>query len=238
VVPKVGSSSPLDHLYPFSSSLAVLRSACRQLERPHRRRETFPLPTSRPPSAGINLTLRLATPSLAAICCCPFHRRPSLERCVSTSTLWAAIGALATVLGSLVVSITVVLALRQLKEMSAARQIEALSKAFDQLSSRETLEARFYISTHQLSPPDQQTEHEYRIFDQVWRAYERLGIMAKFNLISREIILTAWSNSIVTQWEAIEPYIRYERKASGNINLGSHFEWLYGISKSFTRNRA
>jgi hypothetical protein len=134
------------------------------------------------------------------------------------------------------VSITVLLGLRQLKEMSAARQVEALSRAFDQLSSRETLEARFDISTHQLAPPGQQTEYEYRIVDQVWRAYERLGIMAKFNLISRDIVLTAWSHSIVTQWEAVESFIRHERTASGNINLGFHFEWLYDISKAYTTN--
>jgi hypothetical protein len=151
------------------------------------------------------------------------------------SDIWNAVSSISTLIGTIVVSITVILAYFQLKEMTAARSLEALLRVFDELTNEEMSRARRYVLSHNLPPPDQVSPEIYEQMHKVWVSFDNLGIMVAKKMIPEQIALEMFHDNVIQYWQKLEPYIQYERKKR-KTKYQIFFEALYHSSLEY-RNK-
>ena len=129
---------------------------------------------------------------------------------------WNVVIAASTLVGTVVVSVTAILAYLQLKEMTAARWVEAISKVFDMLINDEISKARRYVRTKDLPPPgtieDEITNEDYQRMYKVWTSFDNLGIMIAFNMLPEHLPLEMFHTQVIECWEKLEPQIHFERQ--------------------------
>jgi hypothetical protein len=125
---------------------------------------------------------------------------------------WDAISAISTLVGAIVVSVTAVFLYYQLKEMTAARWVEAVPKVFDMLiNNDDTSRARRYIRTHDLPSPGQASPEVYEQMWKVWVSFDNLGVMISFKMLPAHLPLEMFYSTVIECWEKLEPHIMHER---------------------------
>lgn len=148
---------------------------------------------------------------------------------------WAAVSALSTLIGSLVVTITVILALIQLKEMATARTLEAFSKIVDILTSEEMSKARRYLMKNTLPTPGKKISPKiYEQMHRVWVAFDNLGIMVAYKMLPERLALEMFYSSVIVCWEILKPHILHERE-SRKARYQIYFENLYERSVKYRK---
>ena len=69
----------------------------------------------------------------------------------------------------------------------------------------------------------------------VGNTYEELGILAKNNIIERNILLDQYSLRIVNTFDAMHKWLAWARAASGDSAIGENFEYLTVLAEDFKR---
>lgn len=126
---------------------------------------------------------------------------------------WDAISAISTLIGTIVVSVTAVFAFYQLKEMTSARWVEAVTKVFDMLiTNDEASRARRYVRANNLPSPGQASPEVYEQMWKVWVSFDNLGVMIAFRMLPEHLPLEMFYSTVIECWEKLEPHIMYERR--------------------------
>lgn len=136
----------------------------------------------------------------------------------------------------LVILVTAVAALIQLRHMRSGNQIAALTECREIIESREFFTARRFVQDDLpllLQDPAIVPRLERRVLDDqlqpinfIGNFFENLGAFVKYGIIDREIALDLWGGVILTTWTALLPVIRIRRKSMKTQILLENFEYL------------
>src|SRR5918912_4022586 len=118
--------------------------------------------------------------------------------------LWSTLASVATVIGVSVVIPTAVIALRQLKEMTKARHLEAMLKVYEMIGSESARKQRKFIYTELTSAPEALTSDERDQVEQVCVAFDRIGILVRSDLIPKDELFAGHCEVIIRTWRKLE----------------------------------
>lgn len=144
--------------------------------------------------------------------------------------VWSILASMATVLGFVVVSYTAVVAMKQFREMTKSRHLEAMLKVYDKISSQEARNQRRFIYSRLKSPPEEITEEEREQVEQVSITMDNIGKLVKDGLVPAHELLDSHCEVFVRTWKKLHPYILHHRKIIGGRHV-EHFEWLAVIAQ-------
>ncbi len=143
---------------------------------------------------------------------------------------WVMFGAVSTVSMALVILITAILAVLQLREVSRSRKVTAFTDISQFLQREEIREARrtlFEISGRNFKD---WSKEEIEAAEKACHTYDVAGIMVFKKLIEKDLIVNEWRYSIIKCWEVAKPMIIEYRKERGK-DYWDDFEWLYERAK-------
>jgi Domain of unknown function (DUF4760) len=145
---------------------------------------------------------------------------------------WSMVASIATVVGVVVVIPTAIIALRQLKEMTKARHLEAMLRVYEMIGSEAARKHRKFIYTELKSSPETLTAEEREHVEQISVAFDRIGILVASDLIPKEKLLSGHCEVIIRSWDKLEPYIKHHRKVVGNYHA-KYFEALAVLAQEY-----
>ena len=139
---------------------------------------------------------------------------------------WNTISAISTAFMALVILITAIFAVLQLREISRSRKVTAFMNLSQFLQREEIREARrILIGTSGKNFGDWSKE-EIEAAEKACSTYDVAGIMVSKKLIERDLVVNEWRDSIIKCWEAAKPMIEEYRKKRGK-DFWDDFEKLY-----------
>ena len=119
------------------------------------------------------------------------------------SDVWTAVSAIATLVEATVVTVTAILVFTQLKEMAAARSLEALSRVSDSVTTEEMSEARRNVLNQELPLPGEVSPEAYREMHKVWVSFDNLGLLMDYKMLpeaacwyTEGVLLSVHANSL------------------------------------------
>ena len=159
---------------------------------------------------------------------------------------WTAITAVATAASALVIAITILVALRQLRltgvqldQLRRATQLEGSMKVFDDLHSPTYVKARRFVATdlHKklLDPVFREevalaliwTKNPDAIHEELFvlRTFETIGANVRHGLLDEDAILDGVALSVIVAWEHLRDVIELQRQ-SVHPRMWENFEHL------------
>lgn len=151
---------------------------------------------------------------------------------IMDSVLWSAVSSAATVTGAVVVVYAAIVAVRQLKEMTRTRYLEAMLRVYELISSDDARDTRRYIYSELRSTPDALTLEEQRQVEKASVLLDRVGSLVAAGLVPADLVLSSHSTMIANLWDRLEPYIRFHRSQRYESYV-RYFEELAIAAKSF-----
>jgi hypothetical protein len=169
---------------------------------------------------------------------------------------WEAITALSTAFTGIVIAITALAAVRevrltaestraagaQIEELRKATQFEGALEIFKELDSPIQLDARRFVFC---DLPERLKDEHFReevgfigAVDEakhqelmVLRCFERIGFYQAKGFVETDVLMMAASGRIVTMWIALQPVVEIHRRALGS-RIWENFEALYNHTQS------
>jgi|SRR3990167_6706501 len=147
---------------------------------------------------------------------------------------WERLSSIATVLGLIILVPATIVALGQLKEMTKARHLEAMLHVYDMIGSIEARRHKRFIYTELRSRPENLTDEEREIVENMIATFDRIGRLVESGLIPKDELLQGHSSIFLKTWGKLEPYINYQRRVIGKRHA-QNFEMLVKISREYDR---
>lgn len=169
-----------------------------------------------------------------------------------TSGDWLAVTAVATAVSSLAVAGGVLVAWRQLSSIrrsaqaaADSAQLQALVRVTDLVNFQAplVLRARGWVFDNaamlERANLGRLTRQQRRHVEEVWRAWDRVGLLVEHGLIEPEPLLEMWSHSIERTFLVLWRLLRERRHLPrANPMAMRHFHALYCRAKAYNRARA
>jgi hypothetical protein len=132
------------------------------------------------------------------------------------SDFWAMTEALSTAVTAAAVLGAGFVAYRELAEISSSRHMEVADRLFNELNSKENVEARRWIYRHLPDDPleglKSLTPEGQAAAKQVLNSLDRVAFLTQAGWIPEEILMPWMHPMIAKSWAKLEPYILYERQ--------------------------
>ena len=143
-----------------------------------------------------------------------------------SAELWSLLASMATVLAAVLATAAAVFALRQLREMTRTRHLEAMLRVFEMMGGDEPRMQRRFIFTELKSSPDRVTPEERWKIEQVSVTFDRIGRLVQLGLVPEEELFAGHCEVIIRCWRRLKPYIEYHRQQLG----GRHAKVFEGLA--------
>ena len=162
---------------------------------------------------------------------------------------WTAIAAIGSLLSAAIIGISAVLALRHVKQLQRATQLDGTLRVFAQFSDPEFVAARNFV-LHEIPAKmkDPRFVAEMKNYTQVDLArhpeyrvllfLQLVGSLVKNELISGPGIFQFAQYSIIKSWEVLEPVVKLQRAATANPYMWGGADYLYESAKQWCENDA
>lgn len=155
---------------------------------------------------------------------------------------WAAVAAIGSIFSAVVIAVSALFALRQVRQLQRATQLDGTMRVFAQFSDPEFIAARNFV-LHELpqrlkdpafvaeaknySQVDLAKHPEYRVllFLQI------VGSLVNDGLVSGPSVYRFAQYSIIKSWEILEPVVTMQRKATANPYMWGGADVLYEGAK-------
>ncbi len=137
---------------------------------------------------------------------------------------------------SLVLLTTAVIALWQFREISKSRKVVAFIELYKFLQNEDLRSARrTLIKLYRKGIKFKDwSDDEVREAEKVCQSYDLAGIMLKYKLIDKSVVVNERRDSIIKCWEAAKPMIELYRQERGE-DFWDGFELLYREAKKIER---
>jgi hypothetical protein len=160
---------------------------------------------------------------------------------MDTQTIIALLGVVFTAIQTLIIVLATKYAISQLKESSRSRQLDAIDKILDYVSSEDARLARKKL--HNIQMPvelSQLTDEQKDDIEKVMRSWSRLALLISLNLLTdkeRDALLRSYSWTIIRNWQIVKGYVEYQRQKSGRKEQWSEIEELAARATSWRRSK-
>lgn len=143
---------------------------------------------------------------------------------------WAAISAVGTAVGAIVVIVASCFAYSQIKEARLARHVSLLLSFQDKYHAAPARSFRHRLLIGEFGPPEQfdpanLSADDFHSFWQLHDQLEVLGVLVDRHLLDFDLVLACFHRSPPRVWAAIEPYILSRRRLA-SPQEGRNFEKL------------
>jgi hypothetical protein len=139
---------------------------------------------------------------------------------------WVAVGAIGTVVTSVVIAVSVGFLLWQVRELRRATYAQVFANVVRVLQEEEVRKARRILFGLKGRPLEKWTEEERLTAERVCQSYDSVGIMVRIGLLPKAIVTRNWGDSLVRSWDAARPLVSYYRVERPDPELWDDFEWL------------
>jgi len=155
------------------------------------------------------------------------------------SGFWTTISSIATTVGIVIVSVSALLALYQLRESAKARALGSFSRVLDDLSAPSAAEARHYVYDLDLPEFEAITPGTdlYATLYKAYQPFDQVGLMVKQSLVPESLVIEMYGEPIVIVWRKLRPFVLAERKRMARPRYQMYFEYLYKRSVTYLRKR-
>lgn len=143
---------------------------------------------------------------------------------------WAAISAVSTAVGTIVLVVASFFAYSQIKEARLARHVSLLLSFQEKYQAAPARSFRHRLLTGEFGPPEQfdptrLTADDFHSFWELHDQLEVLGVLVSRRLLDFDLVLACFHRSPPRVWAAIEPYIISRRTLASPLE-GQNFEKL------------
>jgi len=149
---------------------------------------------------------------------------------------WSMIGAISTACMALVILITAIFAVLQLREITKSRKVAAFMTLSQFLQQDEVRKARRTLIGILGKEFEDWSKEEIEEAEKVCSTYDVAGIAVSKNLIEGDLVVNEWRDSLIKCWEAASPMIMEYRKKRGK-DFWDDFEKLYEMAKKIEAAR-
>jgi hypothetical protein len=143
---------------------------------------------------------------------------------------WNAITAISPLLETIIILITAIFVLFQLKEMKRATIAQAFFVIVSYLQTPECREARKVLIKLNEKDFTKWTDEQIKNAGIACSTYDGVGILIRKKVIDHRMVTVEYRNSIICCWEHARPMIESYREERGN-DFWDDFEWLYENAK-------
>ncbi len=153
------------------------------------------------------------------------------------------LSALASAGTFVVILVTAIAAVVQLRHMRSSNQIAALTECREVIESPEFFAARRFIQDELpvlMKEPDFAARLRTRVLGSqlqpinfIANFFENLGAFVKYGIIDREIACDLWGAVVVGTWNALLPVTKIQREVLDTQALWENFEYLTVLSQDF-----
>jgi hypothetical protein len=149
---------------------------------------------------------------------------------------WEAISAVSTLIGTLIIVVTAIFAVMQLKEAEKARRLALIIKLFEELSSQDTRSKRLFIYSEIPENPRELTSEHFLVIDKVLSMLDLIWLLIEQDQIDQSYIFDAYGQVFIRLWVKLSPIIQYERNRRGGYYRKSS-EKLIKQAQKYFRNK-
>lgn len=142
---------------------------------------------------------------------------------------WNMITAISTASMVLIILVTAIFAVIQLREIKKSRKVTTFISLSQFLQEKDTRKARGILIGASGKKFNDWSIEEIEAAEKVCSTYDVAGIMLSKKLIEKDL-LKEWRHSIIKSWEAAKPMIIEYRKIRGK-DYWDDFENLYRMAK-------
>jgi hypothetical protein len=147
----------------------------------------------------------------------------------------------------LVISVTAIAALVQLRHARGGNQIEALHELRERVDSPELRLAQHWVFTelhekmndpafrYQIQHRGARTNENQPLIAMVFALanfWENTGTLVKAGLLDRELVMELWAGHIADEWERLSPVTALMRRSAGAAPM-ENFEYLTVLSQDW-----
>ena len=136
------------------------------------------------------------------------------------------LSAVSTAFTALVILITAILAILQLRENSRSRKVTAFISLYQFLQQEEIRKARGILIGISRGNFKDWSKEDIEASEKACHTYDVAGIMVSKKLIEEDLVVNEWRDSIIKCWEAAKPMILEYRKERGE-DFWDDFERIY-----------
>lgn len=143
-----------------------------------------------------------------------------------TSSFWITLGSIVALLNFSVICYAAIITLKQLKEATRFRHLQAMLQVYEQIGSNDARASRRYIYTELTSPPGDETSVDRFHIETVSVALDRIGVLVKSKLVPETELFSGHWEMIVRCWRQLKPHIEHHRATLQSSSHVIHFEQL------------
>ncbi len=144
--------------------------------------------------------------------------------------IWNAIAAISTLIASVVIVITALIAVIQLREMKRATIAQAFATILTYLRAPEAREARRVLVHTEQADFSKWTDEQIQKSELACSTWDAIGILLRREVVDPKMVTKEWRDSITRCWEHAVPMTMEFRRDRG-FDFWDDFEWLYQLAK-------
>lgn len=146
---------------------------------------------------------------------------------------WQIAANVATVLAAFIVSITVVFAGLQIREMRRNNLIQGTIAVLGMTDKDDFINDCMFVYRKFPSDPKVLTREQLDRAENVWRTLGRIGIMLQEKMLPKQFTFVMFSDVAIKTWNKLSPRIEFERKLRNDPLFMKHFEYLVNESRKY-----
>lgn len=139
-------------------------------------------------------------------------------------------------LNLIILLLSVIFIIPQIKLSSKSRFFEVVSKVFDEIHSKEFTELKIFVFDNIKSYEDYSPEERKKV-ERYIEIFEKFCFYIDKKLLSRKVFLDMYSRLVIKSWENLEDYIYVKRDKWRAINYAEYFEKVYIVAKKYRRKK-
>jgi hypothetical protein len=148
------------------------------------------------------------------------------------SETWTALSSLAAIFGLAVVTYAAVVALRQLREMTRTRHLEAMLRVYEQIGNDAARSDRRYIYNKLTSAPERVSDQDREHIERVTVLLDRIGKLVLDGLVPEYDFFDTHAETVIRCWRVLQPHVHDHRKVTGGRH-GHYFEELTNEAEEY-----
>jgi hypothetical protein len=150
---------------------------------------------------------------------------------------WSAVAALSAVFTGLIILGSVIVLLRQTRELKRATHAQAYFTALEYLQNDKVRFARKKLMEFGGKPLHSWLEPEKWTAEKVCQSFDSVAIMVRHGMLPKELIIENWMDSLIRCWAAAEQLVNDYRKIRGP-EYWDDFEWLANEARKRRKKKA
>ena len=149
------------------------------------------------------------------------------------SSIWEAISAISSLIQTVVIIITVIFAVWQIRQTNRSHKLDVFIRLFDELSSPSSRKNRAFIYSLKGRDPSHLTTEEFLSIDEVLSSLDRVWILIQNGQLEKEFVYDTYGEIFLKLWGVLQPIVLHERGRRGSYYRQRTESLIKSVRKHF-----